>query len=51
MPNAFATGRNSKNSVLCVTEGLLHRSSLTHEELEGVLAHELATWRTRTSRS
>ena len=42
MPNAFATGRNSKNSVLCVTEGLLHRSGLDTEELEGVLAHELS---------
>jgi heat shock protein HtpX len=42
MPNAFATGRNSKNSVLCVTEGLLHYSDLTQEELEGVLAHELS---------
>jgi heat shock protein HtpX len=42
MPNAFATGRNSKNSVLCVTEGLLYRSDLTPEELEGVLAHELS---------
>jgi heat shock protein HtpX len=42
MPNAFATGRNSKNSVLCVTEGLLYRSKLTNEELEGVLAHELS---------
>ena len=42
MPNAFATGRNSKNSVLCVTEGLLYRATLTQEELEGVLAHELS---------
>jgi heat shock protein HtpX len=41
MLNAFATGRNSKNSVLCVTEGLLH-AGLTKEELEGVLAHELS---------
>jgi heat shock protein HtpX len=42
LPNAFATGRNSKNSVLCVTEGLLYHSGLTQEELEGVLAHELS---------
>ena len=41
LPNAFATGRNSKNSVLCVTEGLLTRR-LDNEELEGVLAHELS---------
>ena len=43
MPNAFATGRNSKNSVLCVTEGLLSpRIGLEKEELEGILAHELS---------
>jgi len=43
MPNAFATGRNSKNSVLCVTEGLLGpQLNLTKDELEGVLAHELS---------
>jgi heat shock protein HtpX len=43
MPNAFATGRNSKNSVLCVTEGLLSPGlGLEKDELEGVLAHELS---------
>jgi heat shock protein HtpX len=41
MPNAFATGRNSKNSVLVVTQGLL-RLGLEKDELEGVLAHELS---------
>ena len=40
MPNAFATGRNSKNSVLVVTEGIMRR--LEPDELEGVLAHELS---------
>ena len=40
IPNAFATGRNTKKSVLCVTDGLLRR--LNREELEGVIAHELS---------
>jgi heat shock protein HtpX len=40
MPNAFATGRNSKHAVLCVTEGLLRR--LDDAELEAVLAHEMS---------
>ena len=39
-PNAFATGRNPEHSVVCVTEGLLQM--ITRDELEGVLAHELA---------
>jgi heat shock protein HtpX len=40
MPNAFATGRNSKVAVICATQGIL--GMLDNEELEGVLAHEMS---------
>ena len=40
LPNAFATGRSPSHSAVCVTTGILQ--TLTAEELEGVLAHELS---------
>lgn len=39
-PNAFASGRNPKNSVIVVTTGLLEK--LNRVELEGVIAHEMS---------
>ena len=40
VPNAFATGRNQRNATVCVTQGLM--GTLDQDELEGVIAHELA---------
>ena len=39
-PNAFATGRNPEHAAVAVTRGLL--AKMTRDELEGVIAHELA---------
>jgi len=44
-PNAFATGRNERQAVVCVTQGLL--DSLDRDEVRGVLAHEVAHVRHR----
>ncbi len=40
VPNAFAAGRSQSSATVCVTTGLMR--ALDDEELEGVLAHELA---------
>ena len=39
-PNAFATGRDPEHAVVCVTDGIMRLVS--RDELEGVIAHELA---------
>ncbi|MFN2443022.1 MAG: M48 family metallopeptidase [Thermoanaerobaculia bacterium] len=44
-PNAFATGRNPEHASVAVTSGLLNL--LTREELQGVIAHEIAHVRNR----
>ncbi len=44
-PNAFATGRNPRHAAVAVTQGLLR--TMNRDEIEGVLAHELAHIRHR----
>jgi heat shock protein HtpX len=45
MPNAFATGKSHKSSLVAVTTGLL--DTLDYDELEGVIAHELSHIKSR----
>ena len=45
VPNAFATGRSKHHAAVCVTTGL--QGALDRDELEGVIAHELAHIRNR----
>ena len=40
MPNAFATGRNPKHSVVAITDGLF--KLLSDEEIKGVISHEMS---------
>ncbi len=44
-PNAFATGRNERTAVVCVTRGLI--ATLDRDEVRGVVAHEVAHVRHR----
>jgi len=44
-PNAFATGRDEHHSSIAVTDGLLY--TMNREELQGVIAHEMAHIRNR----
>lgn len=44
-PNAFATGRNERTAVVCVTAGLI--AALDRDEVRGVVAHEVAHIRNR----
>ena len=39
-PNAFATGRDPKHSVICVTQGLIDQ--MDREEIQGVIGHEMS---------